>query len=190
MGKRMDYIREDHQQFIEQQKIFFVATAKSDGRINLSPKGSDSFRVLGPNRVMFLNLTGSGNETAAHLLDHDRITVMFCAFEGKPVILRLYGTARAYHERDEAWKEYIDLFPEMTGARQLIDIQVDLVQTSCGMSVPYMDFVGERDLLTVWADKKGRDSIREYWEEKNTVSLDGEPTGIFAPESSVQNPMP
>jgi hypothetical protein len=183
MGKRMDHIREDHRQFIEKQKIFFVATAKSDGHINLSPKGNDSFRVLGPNRAMFLNLTGSGNETAAHLLDSDRITIMFCAFEGKPLILRLYGTARAYHEYDTEWKEHIDRFPKMTGARQLIDIQVELVQTSCGMSIPYMDFVGERDLLTNWADSKGRDGIREYWQQKNTASLDGDPTGIFGQES-------
>ena len=180
MGKRMDYIREDHQEFIAKQKIFFVATAGPEGRINLSPKGNDSFRVLGPNRVMWLNLTGSGNETAAHLLENDRITVMFCAFEGKPLILRLYGTARAYHEYDEAWQEYIDLFPKMTGARQLIDIKVELVQTSCGMSIPYLDFVGERTLLTDWADKRGRDGIREYWEEKNQVSIDGQPTGIFS----------
>lgn len=180
MGKRMDYIREDHQEFIAKQKIFFVATAGPEGRINLSPKGNDSFRVLGPNRVMWLNLTGSGNETAAHLRENDRITVMFCAFEGKPLILRLYGTARVYHEYDEAWQEYIDLFPKMTGARQLIDIKVELVQTSCGMSIPYLDFVGERTLLTDWADKRGRDGIREYWEEKNQVSIDGQPTGIFS----------
>lgn len=187
MGKRMDHIREDHQQFIENQKIFFVATAKADGRINLSPKGNDSFRVLGPNRVMFLNLTGSGNETAAHLQEDDRITVMFCAFDGKPLILRLYGKARAYHEYDEAWQEYIDLFPAMTGARQLIDIEVDLVQTSCGMSIPYMDYVEDRELLTDWADKRGRDGIRDYWQEKNTVSLDGEPTGILGAGSPAAN---
>lgn len=187
MGKRMDHIREDHQQFIENQKIFFVATAKADGRINLSPKGNDSFRVLGPNRVMFLNLTGSGNETAAHLQEDDRITVMFCAFDGKPLILRLYGKARAYHEYDEGWPEYIDLFPAMTGARQLIDIEVDLVQTSCGMSIPYMDYVEDRELLTDWADKRGRDGIRDYWQEKNTVSLDGEPTGILGAGSPAAN---
>lgn len=178
MGKQLDHIREDLQAFIKQQKIFFVATAMRDGRVNLSPKGTDSFRILGPNRVMWLNLTGSGNETATHLQHEDRITVMFCAFEGKPLILRLYGHARIYHESDEAWPAYIDLFPKMTGARQLIDIEVDLVQTSCGMSVPYMAFTGERELLTTWADKKGRDGIRDYWEEKNTVSLDGHPTGI------------
>ncbi|MCB0629315.1 MAG: pyridoxamine 5'-phosphate oxidase family protein [Saprospiraceae bacterium] len=178
MGKRLPQIRPDHQEFIEKQKIFFVATAMATGRINLSPKGTDTFRVLGPNRVMWLNLTGSGNETATHLQENDRITVMFCAFEGKPLILRLYGHARVYHIDDPEWPDYISLFPAMTGARQLVDIEVDLVQTSCGMSIPYMDFVAERDLLTVWADNKGEAGIREYWQEKNTVSLDGHPTGM------------
>lgn len=179
MGKRLDHIREDHQNFITRQKIFFVATAGTEGRVNLSPKGADSFRVLGPNRVMWLNLTGSGNETAAHLLENNRMTVMFCAFEGKPLILRLYGKALVYHEYDDNWAEYISLFPEMTGARQLVDIAVDLVQTSCGMSIPYLDYVGDRTLLDDWADKKGRDGVREYWEQKNQLSIDGQPTGIF-----------
>lgn len=178
MGKRLDQIRPDHQEFIEKQKVFFVATAMPSGRVNLSPKGMDSFRVLGPNRVMWLNLTGSGNETAAHLRESDRITVMFCAFEGKPLILRLYGHAQVYHINDPQWEKYASLFPEMTGARQLVDIEVDLVQTSCGMSIPLMDFVEERSMLDTWADKKGIEGIREYWQEKNTVSLDGHPTGI------------
>jgi hypothetical protein len=178
MGKRLDQIRPDHQEFIENQKIFFVATAMATGRVNLSPKGTDTFRVLGPNRVMWLNLTGSGNETATHLQENDRITVMFCAFDGKPLILRLYGHATVYHIDDAEWSEYISLFPELTGARQLVDIEVDLVQTSCGMSIPLMDYVADRELLNNWADKKGRDGIREYWQEKNTVSLDGHPTGI------------
>lgn len=130
MGKRLDHIRPDHQDFIAKQKIFFIATAMSDGHINLSPKGNDTFRVLAPNRAIWLNLTGSGNETAAHLQENDRITVMFCAFEGKPLILRLYGHARVYQEQDDAWQQYVSLFPEMTGARQLIDIEVELVQTS------------------------------------------------------------
>ncbi|PHN07914.1 pyridoxamine 5'-phosphate oxidase family protein [Flavilitoribacter nigricans] len=184
MGKRLDHIRQDLQEFIQKQKIFFVATAADEGRVNLSPKGTDSFRILGPNRVMWLNLTGSGNETAAHLLNNNRITVMFCAFEGKPLILRLYGTARAYHEQDEAWKEYIGLFPAMTGARQLFDIEVDLVQTSCGMAVPYMDYVEERNMLNDWADKRGREGVREYWEQKNQLSLDGQPTGIFSHQAA------
>lgn len=180
MGKRLDQILPDLQTFIESQKLFFVATAMSEGRVNLSPKGMDSFRVLGPNRVMWLNLTGSGNETATHLLENDRMTIMFCAFEGKPLILRLYGHARIYHLGEAAYAEHIDRFPATPGARQLIDVEVDLVQTSCGMSIPYMDYVEERDQLRMWAQKQGDDGIRRYWQEKNMVSLDGHPTGMGA----------
>jgi hypothetical protein len=129
--------------------------------------------------LVWLNLTGSGNETATHLLSLNRMTIMTCAFEGKPMILRLYGTATVYHPRDREWKEYIDLFPKYTGSRQLILMEVDLVQTSCGMSVPLMDYKGDRNELTRWADKKGALKIQNYWKEKNTESLDGHPTGIL-----------
>lgn len=151
----------------------------SDGIVNLSPKGMDSLRILSPNRVMWLNVTGSGNETATHLLQNDRITVMFCAFEGKPLILRLYGHGKIYHHRDEEWNTHINLFPKLPGARQLIDIQIDVVQTSCGMAVPFMDYNREREELNRWAEKKGNDGIHAYWDEKNAVSFDGHPTGIF-----------
>lgn len=179
MGKKLTHVTPELADFIEKQKIFFVATAMSSGTVNLSPKGMDSFRILGPNRVMWLNVTGSGNETAAHLLENNRITVMFCAFKGKPLILRLYGTGKAYHPRDDAWNEYIDLFPKLEGARQLIDIEIDIVQTSCGMAVPFMEYSQERNELNNWARKKGEDGIRNYWEEKNVRSFDGMETGIF-----------
>jgi hypothetical protein len=179
MGKQFQSISKRSQEFIEAQKIFFVATATNDSRINLSPKGMDSFRILDKNRVVWLNLTGSGNETAAHLLENNRITVMFCAFEGNPMILRLYGTAKTYHPRDAEYNELITIFPKQSGTRQLIDIKVEMVQTSCGMSVPYLDFKEERRQLEYWADDKGDDGIKEYWKEKNTLSLDGKPTGIF-----------
>lgn len=179
MGKKLEYITPELQAFIEAQKIYFVATAMSTGTVNLSPKGMDSFRVMGPNHVMWLNVTGSGNETAAHLLENDRITIMFCAFEGKPMILRLYGTGRTYHPRDQQWDEFIDLFPKLGGARQLIDIKVDIVQTSCGMAVPFMDYNREREELNKWAAKKGDDGIRDYWQQKNVKSFDGQETGIF-----------
>ena len=179
MGKKFDQITPDLQQFIANQKIFFVATASCSGTVNLSPKGMDAFRILESNRVMWLNVTGSGNETAAHLLESDRITVMFCAYEGKPMILRLYGHGKVYHHYDEEWNTYIDLFPNLPGARQLIDIKVDIVQTSCGMAVPFMDYKGEREELNKWADKKGEEGIQKYWKEKNTVSFDGSETGIF-----------
>lgn len=179
MGKQLEQINPDLQEFIQKQKIFFVATAMSTGKVNLSPKGMDSFRIIDSKRVMWLNVTGSGNETATHLLESDRITVMFCAFEGKPLILRLYGKGKVYHHRDAEWDEYIHLFPDIPGARQLIDIEVEMVQTSCGMAVPFMDFNQERDELKKWAKKQGEEGIKEYWNKKNTVSLDGHKTGIF-----------
>jgi hypothetical protein len=179
MGKKYSEINEQHQAFIKRQQMYFVATVPKDGRINLSPKGIDSLRILDNNRVVWLNLTGSGNETAAHLLEDDRMTVMFCAFEGDPKILRLYGHARSIHHRDGAWGELIALFPESNGARQIIDMQVDLVHTSCGFGVPLYDFVGQRQDLTNWIAKKGPEGIAQYWEDRNAESLDGKPTGLF-----------
>ncbi len=164
------------QQFIDNQKIFFVATATADSRINLSPKGMDSLRVINENRVIWLNVTGSGNETAAHVQENPRMTVMFTAFEDNPMILRLYGTAKAIHNEDADWQQLFPLFPPIPGARQIFDLNVELIQTSCGMAVPLYDYVGERELLNSWASKKGKDGIKEYWEEKNSVSLDGKPT--------------
>lgn len=179
MGKRIDQITPELQRFIEHQKIYFVATAMASGSVNLSPKGMDSFRVLSPNRVMWLNVTGSGNETSAHLLENDRITIMFCAFEGKPLILRLYGHGKAYHPRDPEWQEFIDLFPNTPGSRQLFDVAVEVVQTSCGMAVPFMDYNREREELKNWAEKKGEKGISAYWNEKNLTSFDGYPTGLL-----------
>lgn len=179
MGKRYNEITCELQSFIEAQKLFFVATATANGRINLSPKGLDTLRVMDNNRILWLNLTGSGNETAAHLLENKRITLMFCAFEGKPLILRLYGHGRVIHSRAPDWKTLVSMFPPIPGARQVIDMRVDLVQTSCGMGIPYFDYLGEREQLDRWAARKGEHGIEEYWELKNTHSLDGKPTGIL-----------
>ncbi|MFY0652950.1 MAG: pyridoxamine 5'-phosphate oxidase family protein [Cyclobacteriaceae bacterium] len=188
MAKKLENITPEIVEFIETQKIFFVATAMDTGRVNLSPKGMDSFRIIDENRVMWLNLTGSGNETATHLQHSNRITIMFCAFEGKPLILRLFGTAKTYHEYDPEWSQYVSLFPEFLGSRQIFDINVELVQTSCGMAVPFMDFKSERLELKNWAEKQGEERLVEYRSNKNTVSLDGHDTGIFktndAPKSS------
>ncbi|MGI9547660.1 MAG: pyridoxamine 5'-phosphate oxidase family protein [Flavobacteriaceae bacterium] len=178
MGRQIEALTEAQTEFIREQKVFFVSTAMSGGRINLSPKGMDTFRVLGSNQILWLNLTGSGNETATHLQFSDRMTIMFCAFDGKPLILRLYGKAKAYHERDEFWQENIHLFPAITGSRQLINMQIELVQTSCGTAVPLMEFKDERKLLRIWAEKKGSAGLEKYHREKNAVSLDGHPTGI------------
>ena len=135
--------------------------------------------MLGENKIVWLNLTGSGNETAAHLLKNNRMTIMFCSFEGKPMILRLYGTAQIFHNRDEKFEEYFRLFEDFIGARQIIEMDVDLVQTSCGFAVPLMDFKEERTILTNWADKQGEDGIKKYWAEKNVRSIDGFETKIL-----------
>ncbi|XLS30328.1 pyridoxamine 5'-phosphate oxidase family protein [Flavobacteriaceae bacterium M23B6Z8] len=179
MGKQFASITPDLQEFIEDQKIFFVGTAACEGRVNVSPKGTDSFRVINPTKIVWLNLTGSGNETAAHLLKNNRMTIMFCAFEGKPLILRLYGTASIYHHRDQEFHDFIGLFPENVGSRQIIEMDIDLVQTSCGYAVPFMDFKEERTTLNQWADNRGEDKIKEYWKEKNTKSIDGFETRIL-----------
>lgn len=178
MAKHYDHINKKIQKFISEQKIFFVATATKDSRINLSPKGMDSFRVIDEKRVLWLNLTGSGNETAAHLHADGRITVMFCAFEGAPLILRLYGKGKVINPNDAQWDETVSLFPKLAGTRQIIDIDIELVQTSCGMSIPYFDFKEERLQLDDWAKGKGQEGIKDYWKEKNVQSIDGIPTKI------------
>ncbi len=164
--------------FIEAQQLFFVATAAREGRVNVSPKGLDSLRVVSPTRVVWLNGTGSGNETAAHLRDVPRMTLMFCSFVREPLILRLYGTARAVHERDPEWTGLTGLFPPLSGARNVFVLDVDLVQTSCGYGVPEFEFVQQRALMDNWATKKGPDGLAAYQQEHNLVSIDGFPTGL------------
>jgi len=179
MAKFYPSITEDHAAFIRAQHMFFVATAPVDGRINISPKGLEgSFAILAPNRVAFLNLTGSGNETAAHLLQNGRITLMFCAFAGAPKILRLYGAGRAVHPRDAEWKELAALFPPQPAARQVVVVEVNNVNSSCGFAVPLMDFVGQRTMLPEWAERKGPEGLEKYRRERNAVSFDGLPTGL------------
>lgn len=180
MGQRYTEISDQQKKFIAEQNLFFVGTATADGRVNVSPKGMDSLRVLGNNRVIWLNVTGSGNETSAHVQEDPRMTLMFTALKGNPVILRLYGTARVIHNYDEEWEELYGQFSPTAGARQVFDVAVDLVQTSCGMGVPYYDYVGERDQLVNWAEKKGQDGVEEYWEQKNQVSIDGKPTNVLS----------
>jgi hypothetical protein len=176
--KKYTEINPEIQAFIGQQKVFFVGTADADGRVNVSPKGGDTLRVLNSHQVAWLNLTGSGNETAAHLLAQNRITLMFCAFEGRPNILRLYGTAAVYHPRDAAWAELLPLFPALPGARQILVVDVDLVTTSCGMAVPILKFEQERNDLNRVFEQRGPAQTAAYWQDRNAVSLDGKPTGI------------
>jgi len=176
MGKQYEHISVDHMEFIRAQKLYFCATAAAEGRVNLSPKGSDTLRVLDENRVVWLNLTGSGNETAAHLLENTRMTLMFCAFEGSPKILRLYGNADVVYPGDAVWDELYGMFEPRLGARQLYDMRVDLVQTSCGFGVPYYDYAGERDKLRSFENDHGEEGIRDYWATRNATSIDGKPT--------------
>ncbi len=169
----------EHITFINNQKLFFVATAMAKGSINISPKGMDSLLVIDDQKVMWLNFTGSGNETAAHVRAHPRMTIMFCAFEGEPLILRLYGKARVYHPRDTQWSQAIKSFPLTDGARQIFELTIDKVQTSCGFGIPIMPFQQDRNILVDWAQKKGASGIEDYWAEKNTSTIDGYETGIF-----------
>jgi hypothetical protein len=178
MAKMLDSITSELQTFIEKQKIFFVGTAANEGSVNVSPKGTDSFRVINENKIVWLNLTGSGNETAAHLLKNNRMTIMFCAFEGSPLILRLYGNATIFHPRDEEFIEYKDLFKANEGARQIVEMKIERVQTSCGYGVPFMDYKEERETLNKWAAQKGEPEIKEYWKLKNEKSIDGFETKI------------
>ncbi len=179
MSKFYTKITSRLQKFIEAQKIFFVATAPNSGRINLSPKGMDSFKVMNENRVLWLNVTGSGNETAAHLLENKRITIMFCSFEKVPNILRLYGKGKEIKPTDTTWDAIISLFPETPGTRQIFDITIDSAQTSCGMSIPFYEYKGERNDLNDWAKKQGKKGITEYWENNNQKSIDGLPTNLL-----------
>ena len=153
--------------------MFFVATAANDGHVNLSPKGLDAFRVLGPNQVCYLDMSGSGVETIAHIQENRRITVMFCAFEGPPNIVRLFGTGSVVKNGDPGFEEAAALFPEYPGARSVITVEVEKVGSSCGFAVPFMDFVSQRDRLIEYAENKGKESMAEYRVTKNAQSIDG-----------------
>lgn len=180
MGAQFFRLTERHREFIGKQHVFFVATAARDGKVNVSPKGLDSLRIVSDTRAVWLNGTGSGNETAAHLLDTPRMTVMLCSFDREPLILRMYGTARAVHVGDADWDDLYGLFPPMKGARNIFVLDIDLVQTSCGFGVPLMEFTDDRPLMDSWAEKKGPEGLHAYQQEKNRVSLDGLPTGLPA----------
>lgn len=180
MGKTTDQITEDHKSFISDQHLFFVSTAPlhPEGHINLSPKGLDSFRVLSETRVVYLDITGSGNETSAHILENSRITFMFCAFEDPPKILRLYGRGYTVLPGNKEWDELASNFTLPPSVRQFIVANIHKVQTSCGFGVPYYEYKGERDHSYKWAVNKGAEGIEIYKKEKNMVSMDGLPTAM------------
>lgn len=182
MAKKFPRIEQVHREFIQRQKIFFNATAAQGARVNVSPRDVASFRVLSSNQVAYLDLTGSGNETAAHLRADGRLTILFCSFERAPMILRLYGRGRVVSRRSQEYSELLNRHfskAEPAGARQIVILDVDLVQESCGYGVPRYLFVGERSTLTRWARAKTPEQMEQYRRDVNTSSLDGWPTGLL-----------
>lgn len=179
MARFYPALEDRHRDFIVAQKIFFTASGTATGRLNLSPKGMDSLRVLSPNRIAYLDLTGSGNETAAHLKHDGRLTFMWCSFDADPLILRTYGHGRAIHRQDAEWRALRAHFPDLPGERQLIVLDIESVQTSCGYAVPLYAYRGERETLARWVEKKGPVGLLDYWREKNRTSIDGLPTGLL-----------
>ena len=177
MADRFSSLSPELAQWWVEQPLFFVATAPSgpDGHVNLSPKGYDTLRVLGEHRVAYLDLTGSGVETIAHLRENARITLMACAFSGLPRISRIYGEGTVHEVGSAAFDELAPLFPALPGRRSIIDVRIERVTTSCGYSIPLMDLVSDRDRLIDWAEKKGDDGIAAYWATKNAKSIDGLP---------------
>ncbi|MFB5762404.1 pyridoxamine 5'-phosphate oxidase family protein [Paenibacillus medicaginis] len=180
MGKQFTAMLPEHMAFIRKQHLFFVGTApmSRDGHVNLSPKGYDSFRIMSESKVAYLDLTGSGNETSAHLEENGRITIMFCAFQGPPNILRLYGTGTVILPEDSEWEGVYGMFDPLPGVRQIIVVDIHKVQTSCGYAVPFMSYEKERDTLRRWAEQKGEEGLRSYKQEKNMSSLDRLPTSL------------
>ncbi|PCI02804.1 MAG: pyridoxamine 5'-phosphate oxidase [Hyphomicrobiales bacterium] len=182
MAKQFPHLEAKHKDFIQRQHIFFTASATGDSRVNVSPREIGALRIEDDNTAIYLDRTGSGNETAAHMLADGRLTIMFCAVDGPPQILRLYGTGVALNWSMPEFSALIDQhFGGETplGTRQIIKLNIDLVQTSCGYGVPLFDYQGERASMENWHDNKGPNGIREYWEKENIESMDGLPTEIF-----------
>lgn len=182
MGKQFPHLDANHREFIGRQRIFFAASAAPNARVNLSPRGTDAFAVIDERTVAYLDRTGSGNETAAHLKADGRLTIMFCAFDGLPNILRLYGRGEVLRRSSAAYAALLESAfggVEPPGARQIVRLYVDLVQTSCGYGTPLFEYRGERPSLDNWARSKGEDGLEAYWREKNLVSIDGLPTGLL-----------
>jgi hypothetical protein len=180
MAKFYDEITDKQQEFIARQHLFFVASAplSETGHVNLSPKGLDSFRVLSPKRVAYMDLISSGNETSAHLLENGRITFMFCSFDESPKILRLYGIGYTVLPGQAEWADLSPHFTIYPSTRQLIVADITQAQTSCGFGVPRYDYRGERDHHFQWAEAKGPDGLAAYRLENNSRSLDGLPTPL------------
>ena len=176
MAKVIEAIDDELAEWIAAQPVFFVASAPAEGgHVNISPKGHDTLRVLGPTAVAFLDLTGSGAETIAHTRENGRLTVMCCAFQGPPRILRLFGTGTAHPKGTARYEALVDRFPALPGARSIVELDIDRIQTSCGYAVPFMAYEDERPTLQQWAARKDDAELEAYWREKNTASIDGLP---------------
>jgi hypothetical protein len=182
MGKQFPSLDASHRDFIDKQRIFFAASAAANARINVSPRGTDAFAIIDERTVAYLDRTGSGNETAAHLKADGRLTIMFCAFEGPPNIMRLYGRGEALRRGSRAYAELLESAfrgVEPVGARQIVRLHVDTVKTSCGYGTPLFAYRGERPSLDNWACSKGEEGLEAYRWEKNLVSIDGLRTGLL-----------
>ena len=179
MAKFLTELNDHLRRFIAEQRIFFTASAPDEGRINLSPKGLDTFRILDDRTVAYLDLTGAENETAAHLAQNGRLTLMFCSLAGEPLILRLYGRGRVVFPRDAEWARLHPLFPALPGERQIVVLEIGSILTTCGFAVPLFDFRGPREQLTDFACKMGEEKMLDYRHRKNERSIDGLPTYLF-----------
>lgn len=185
MAKQYDALNDTLRDFILRQHIFFTASATAESRVNVSPREIGALRLLDDNTACYLDRTGSGNETAAHMLADGRLTIMVCAFEGPPQILRLYGRGESVGWDTEEFRALIDRHyggEVPLGTRQIMKLHFDLVQTSCGYGVPLFDYTGERAAIENWHNAKGPEGIRDYWEANNRTSMDGLPTGLHVPE--------
>jgi hypothetical protein len=174
VGKHFSAIDDTVRKFIEAQPVFFVGSAPldADGHINVSPKGHDTLRVLGPDTVAYLDLTGSGIETVSHLKENGRIVLMFCAFQGPPKIVRLHGRGTVIEPGHTEFANLAARFPEYEGMRAIILVEVSRISDSCGYSVPLLQYQGERNQLSAWAHKLGSDGLKTYRQQKNHHSID------------------
>lgn len=184
MAKQFPSISDAHRSFIQSQKVFFTGSCAAGARVNISPRSTEHLHVIGATQIAYLDLTGSGSETAAHARADGPVTIMLCAFSGPPVILRLYGKARIAFRGTPEYMDFLSRLYEglePLGARQITFLNIDLVQTSCGYGVPLFDHVGERPVLERWAEAKGEEGLRAYRAEKNAFSIDGLATGFHDP---------
>jgi hypothetical protein len=182
MAKQYARLEPHHHRFIQNQQVFFTASAAPIGRVNVSPRSTDLFRVLDNSTVLYLDRTGSGNETAAHLAVDPRLTIMLCAFSGPPLIMKLYGVGRILHRESQDYAAFLAIHyggKAPLGARQMVQLDIELVQTSCGYGVPLFEYQSERSQMDAWAEAKGPDGIVAYWHEKNEISMDGLPSHLF-----------